>query len=286
MNGDSQDEKLGVQYSPKPRIQPISESVVDSRRWHQKKRYRIPAGAVVILAALVIYAILNAEKLPSSESIHQAISEKEYDKALGLLDEAEAFEENTGIGFDSDWIQAERGYIYLQTGEFELAIANLTASIDGAPDNPSTFQNRGLAFERSGDHENAVADFTSAISLDPSNYIRFRERGMLYYNTGRPELAIADFNRAIELAPDVPDLLFKRAYAFNDAGNPNAAIRDANQLLKMAPENPRGYLARGVAEIMLGNFEVGLSDLDSALALDAPEEMRVAIETMRASLIE
>jgi hypothetical protein len=41
-----------------------------------------------------------------------------------------------------------------------------------------------------------------------------------------------------------------------------------------------------VAELMLGNIDVGLSDLDSALALDPPEEMRVAIEIMRASLID
>ena len=197
----------------------------------------------------------------------------DFDEALRLLDEAEEFYEKTGVGFGSDWVQAERGYIYLQTGEFELAIANLTASIDTAPDNPSTYQNRGLAYERSGDIKNAESDFTSAISLDSSNYTRYQERGIFfYYNTGRPEPAIADFSRAIELAPDVPGLLFKRAYAFNDVGDPDAAIRDANQLLEMAPENPRGYLARGVAELMLGNIDVGLSDLDSALALDAPED--------------
>ena len=275
-----------MRYSPQLDSTSKTDSTIEQLRWHEKKRYRIPVIAAVLLTALVSYAIFNYDTLPSSESIYRAISERDFDEALRLLDEAEEFDEKTGVGFDSDWIQAERGYIYLQTGEFKLAIANLTASIDAAPENPSTYQNRGLAYERSGDIENAESDFSSAISLDSSNFTRFQERGMLYYNTGRAELAIDDFNRAIELAPDVPGLLFKRAYAFNDAGDPGAAIRDANQLLEMAPENPRGYLARGVAELMLGNIDVGLSDLDSALALDPPEEMRVAIEIMRASLID
>jgi hypothetical protein len=85
-----------VRYSPQLDSTSKTDSTIEQLRWHEKKRYRIPVIAAVLLTALVSYAIFNYDTLPSSESIYRAISERNFD-------EAEEFDEKTGVGFDSDW---------------------------------------------------------------------------------------------------------------------------------------------------------------------------------------
>jgi tetratricopeptide (TPR) repeat protein len=64
---------------------------------------------------------------------------------------------------------AGRGRSYAAIGLYEKARADLTRSIDAAPDIATTYFDRGRIYEAIGDTENAVRDYTRAYRLAPND---------------------------------------------------------------------------------------------------------------------
>ena len=100
------------------------------------------------------------------------LSDDEYDKAMSLFDEAlqlSPYHRGAMMG---------RAVIYLQRGQEEEAIAELTELIDYlhetlVPDDPTgrgalaaAYANRGIAQDRSGRYEKALADYVEALTVD------------------------------------------------------------------------------------------------------------------------
>jgi tetratricopeptide (TPR) repeat protein len=69
-------------------------------------------------------------------------------------------------------------------GDFEAAIAALTAALSTAPWNPALLYNRGLVLEAAGRCEEAVSDYTRALRIAEA------DRAELLYRRGRCHLAL------------------------------------------------------------------------------------------------
>ena len=87
-------------------------------------------------------------------------------------------------------------------GNYDAAIAQWSAALEGSPDDPKLLCGRGSAYEGKGDYGKAVEDFSRAIEARPSFVYAYFERGVQYEMLDRYEDAIKDLSKAIELKPD------------------------------------------------------------------------------------
>ena len=96
----------------------------------------------------------------------------------------------------------DRGYEYLQQGNFDLAIEEYTEAIALDPQFASAYNNRGFAYASQGDFDRAIADYDQAITLDPQLADAYGNRGIAYANKGDFDRSIVDVERALELGLD------------------------------------------------------------------------------------
>ena len=110
-------------------------------------------------------------------------------------------------------------------------ISDSTSQIAGGAKAPDLFQRRGTAYLQKGDYELAVSDLTTAITMksDPS---LLRARAEALTRLGRFSEALADCNQAIILAPRDADTHNSRAWLL--ATCPDDRIRNGRNALQDA----------------------------------------------------
>ena len=142
----------------------------------------------------------------------------------GRLDEAiEAFRSAIGLK-DTAYARYDLGRTYLEKGDLEKAVIELSRAIELHPSAPEYWHERGLVRQRMGDHDRASADLAEAKRIDPyygrideiRSAVRAIERGLCdpemeeFCDTtspGDPELcAIVDgIRESLQLNRDVMD---------------------------------------------------------------------------------
>jgi TonB family C-terminal domain len=95
----------------------------------------------------------------------------------------------------------KRAGTYVVKGEYDLAIADYTKSIELNNNDSSTFLNRGLAYFNKKNYDKALLDFNLVIQMNPKESAAFFARGNLYDIVGNPEKAITDLQVAVDLDP-------------------------------------------------------------------------------------
>lgn len=133
---------------------------------------------------------------------------------------------------------ANRGDNYLNSGNYDLAIAEYTRAIELESNSRALYYSRGLAYHQKGDFGNAVDDFSFVFTL-PSNVVVgdadvYYARGQSYEDSGKHELAIADFTQFISLQPSNVFGYTNRAVSFESLGQFDEAIEDMEQALELA----------------------------------------------------
>jgi tetratricopeptide (TPR) repeat protein len=90
---------------------------------------------------------------------------------------------------------AYRGNAYLNKGDNDRAIADLSEAIRLDSKDATDFFNRGIAYGKKGDYERAIADFSEAIQLDPRDAFAFCYRGSaklkIHDSSGNADIAKA-----------------------------------------------------------------------------------------------
>jgi tetratricopeptide (TPR) repeat protein len=64
------------------------------------------------------------------------------------------------------------------------------------------YVNRGYVLMNKGDFDRAIADFTKAIDLKPDLVLAYSNRGIAYQQQGQRDKAAADFRKVLELSND------------------------------------------------------------------------------------
>jgi tetratricopeptide (TPR) repeat protein len=93
-----------------------------------------------------------------------------------------------------------RAVLHLLAGKGPLAIADYTKVIELKPDGESYYV-RGNSYLEIGEYEKAVADLTRSIKLDPTYYWSYKQRAKAYRQLKRFRLAEADELKAAEIGP-------------------------------------------------------------------------------------
>ena len=167
----------------------------------------------------------------------------------------------------TSWGFFNRACRYIEKGNYQEAIADLSSAIELKPDFALSYNNRGTAYGKSGNHEAAIADFSKAIKLQPDYAEAYYNRGTAYGKSGNHEAAIADFSKAIELKPDFAGAYNNRGAAFDSSDNYQAAIADYNKAIELDPDYVSAYYNRGNAYSNAGNHQNSIEDYTKAIEL-------------------
>ncbi|MBN2906801.1 MAG: tetratricopeptide repeat protein [Rhodobacteraceae bacterium] len=100
----------------------------------------------------------------------------------------------------------QRGRDATEAGDFETAIAHLTALTDHAPGFAEAFNARALAYYRAGLYGPALDDLGRALTLNPSHFGAMTGLGTLLEETGQRDAALAAYRAAYAIQPHDPDL--------------------------------------------------------------------------------
>ena len=162
----------------------------------------------------------------------------------------------------------DRGILFLERGDFFLAMLDFNEAILRDPGFTAAFQWRGTMHLDNGNLDHAIADFSRVIRLDPGFAAAFNNRGVAHRMRGSMDDAIADFNQAIRLDPNFAPALHARGNTYFDRGNYERAIADYNLAIRFDPNFALAFNNRGVAHRRLGNLDSAIADFNQAIRLD------------------
>ena len=123
------------------------------------------------------------------------ISRKKYYKAIN--DFNKIFELEQPVDFYKVYLNRAVANTNLQ--EYELAIEDLTKSIELNSTNASAYHSRGMVYYELKDYNMAVDDFKQAINLSHENPVTYFNLGMSYYRLEDKESACPYFHKACSL---------------------------------------------------------------------------------------
>ena len=118
--------------------------------------------------------------------------------------------------------------IYKEEGNDEKALEYIKKGRVAYPDNNNLLAIELDTYIQNGEHEKALENLTLAIEKDETNPLYYFNRGYIYEQLKQGDNAVADYKKAIELKPDHFDANYNLgAYYFNAAAD---KINDANKL--------------------------------------------------------
>ncbi|WP_072368972.1 tetratricopeptide repeat protein [Hyphomicrobium sp. NDB2Meth4] len=95
------------------------------------------------------------------------------------------------------------GLIADKTGDQRKAIDYYTYALRANRDYGAAYNNRGVLYANLGQNDLAMADYNEAIRSDPQNAWAWANRGVLFTYYRNKKQAISDLRHALEIAPDL-----------------------------------------------------------------------------------
>lgn len=163
----------------------------------------------------------------------------------------------------------QRGWAYERLGQYDMAVADLTASIQIRAD-ANAYSFRGWAYEQQQRYDLAIADFNEAIQRQPDFFEGYQNRGICRLAKGDAPAAIADFNVLIQKKPELPLGYYLRGRANEVAGQNDAAGADLTNVMNIDPKwKALALFYRALANEAKGRNDLAESDFTSAIALSS-----------------
>ena len=162
-----------------------------------------------------------------------------------------------------------RGYVYHQRGELDLAIADYDRALRIDPGLGSAYINRGVAHRFKGDLNAAMADFNRAVAIDKYSFEAFTDRGALRQIVGDLQGAIDDFNHAVKIKPKGVEAYYCRGYLLLTMKDIDGAVTDFNRAIELNPNFALAHQGRGIALLKKNQLERAITEFNRALELDS-----------------
>ncbi|MCX5794053.1 MAG: tetratricopeptide repeat protein [Elusimicrobia bacterium] len=124
-----------------------------------------------------------------------------------------------------------RAHAYYDLGQYDKAIADLTAALKDNKSSHLSFGLLGTVIARSGDAARALKAYNKAITLDPQYVYAYLGRAALRLSRGEDAAAFQDFGEAIRITPREFSPWFNRAEAYWRRGDQDNALADYRKVL-------------------------------------------------------
>lgn len=151
-------------------------------------------GAVSDFAELLRRAQTTDERLDAylQQSV-ALVALGNWDIALENLNVAEKLAPNDAR------IYSERGKVYLDQGEFQLALPEFAQALERDRTLTDAYYQRGITYLELEQYEDAIADFSAALEQDDTLAAVYGGRGLAYFQLGDRNAALPDLERSAQL---------------------------------------------------------------------------------------
>lgn len=136
--------------------------------------------------------------------------------------------------------------LYRSRSEPELALEQLEAAHEAAPEDVDVLVALGSALAGTGRWPEAERELRRAQRLDPQRAESYSKLGVLLFKRGLYSQAEAELKRAIELDEQDGDAYFYRGEALNQLGRVDGALEMLERAVRYQPENGRAYYTMGI----------------------------------------
>lgn len=152
---------------------------------------------------------------------------------------------------------------------FDAALASFDRALALRPDEPNALLNRAQVLARLQRYDAALIDFERVLALQPNNGGAHAACGHVLLAQGRPDEALRHFERAIALDAGHADAYAGRGDAQRQLLLFDAAVDSYSRAIALAPPFAAAYANRGNLHRVMGEQQLALTDLDTAIRLDA-----------------
>lgn len=114
-----------------------------------------------------------------------------------IRESIDQFTQSLAAGHDEIPTRLSRGAAYINTQEFDRALADLDAVLAREPDNERAHYYRGIALLNLEEFEKAANDFDQTIASNPQRGPAFLGRGLALSELGKEDEALQDFKTAV-----------------------------------------------------------------------------------------
>ena len=145
-----------------------------------------------------------------------------------------------------------------------------TEILQSNPSDITALANRGIGFRASGQYEQAIADLSAAVRLAPRLAGLYLERGLSYQTRGESASAITDFSEAsLRLQRPLVQAHFARAMAYED-GQLQLSAADLSDAIRLDRNLVSAlYMQRGYGLRTAHQFDKAVSAFDRSIEINA-----------------
>lgn len=162
------------------------------------------------------------------------------------------------------------GVAALYAGEYEKAIALLSAAIEANPNLAPPYRYRAVGYGGIEDCISALADEEKALSIDPNYAAAYGARGSTYSCLGDDEKALQDYQKALSLDPSLSFVHYNLGVHYYGHGDYEKSLDEYNLSAEIDPTRVRAWLGKAEALTKLGRFDECIFNATKTMEI-APE---------------
>jgi len=153
-----------------------------------------------------------------------------------------------------------RGLYYMNSEEYERAMADFNSALMVNPLYDEGYYNRGKVYSIKGNYDKALDDYTVAINIyEAPEY--YNERAKIYYERGEYDRAIIDYSQVLNINPLSAAGYNNRGNVYNKKGEYDKAIDDFNKALRLEPAFHKTYMNRALSYYLKKEYNKSWEDV-------------------------
>jgi tetratricopeptide (TPR) repeat protein len=229
---------------------------------------------LVLLASGVVCVFLLILECGHIQQGAFLAAQEAYDKGdydLAIADYSRSIQ----FGLRSELVYLNRGIAYVQKGDYDRAVTDFNKASPLDPQDGRVYFNRGYAHQQKGDYASAIEDYSQALLLNTQDEQAYLDRGFAYDVQGDYDKAIADDSKAIQLNPQDEYAYCNRGKAHCDKNEEDAALSDFNQAILLDPSDTQALFNRGGVYQDKGKVDSAIADYNQVIQID-PKGIKAA----------
>ena len=141
-----------------------------------------------------------------------------------------------------DNVDASRSaHTALNSGNFDLAIAQFNAITVAQPHNARAYFNLGVAYAGKKDLSEAILMWKKALEINPKLSMAYVAIGRKCYESGNPDSAMIMFQKALNVNPNACGAYYGMGIIFYSAHHPKKAIKVLEHAIAINPHYAQAY---------------------------------------------
>lgn len=149
---------------------------------------------------------------------------------------------------------------------FKNGISVFSDILKSYPESYVALNNRGTIYFEKNNLDLALKDFSESIKTNPQNPYAYNNRAVIYLSIGKVDEAMHDLNIALNQRPDYADAYSNRGAAKGMMMD-KSAIDDHDKAILLQPNEGKYYYNRGAYYLQFGDNSKGCIDIQKAKKL-------------------